>query len=451
MELIINNIGLIEKAQVKLDGLTIIAGENDTGKSTVGKTIFSIIKGMNSHNKDFKEDKFSQLEEVIDAIYFKFRDLTKNFGQTNLGFSSSRIYPPRVRKDLLRFLNMEDIDELENYVNIYIDRLKLEANLIQMSDSTFEELSPLLAELRKVIKSLRDPKGYLIRSIMLALKSEFGNDLNNKYTKQFAKIKYIENGEELLEAVIAKNTIKSGSYSITPLELEDATYIESPLIFQMHKVISETKIFQSNRSPIYGRKGNNTAVPFHFKDLISKMTDSTYYDLDFIWENDNNYFINQIAEIIDGESMFDKDSDEFLFEREYNDEMYSFKTSNVASGIKSFSIIQMLLKAQIITERSLLIIDEPEIHLHPKWQVMYCEIIIKLAELGVRVLVNSHSPYIIQALKVLSEKREISSKTHFYLAEKQENSKNTHIYNVDNDLNSVFKKLSDPLQKLIWE
>ncbi len=44
MELQLKNIGMIKEANVKIDGLTVIAGENDTGKSTVGKALFCAIK-----------------------------------------------------------------------------------------------------------------------------------------------------------------------------------------------------------------------------------------------------------------------------------------------------------------------------------------------------------------------------------------------------------------------
>jgi predicted ATPase len=47
MEIIIKHIGRLPKAKIILDGLTVIAGENDTGKSTVGKVLFSIIKADN--------------------------------------------------------------------------------------------------------------------------------------------------------------------------------------------------------------------------------------------------------------------------------------------------------------------------------------------------------------------------------------------------------------------
>jgi predicted ATPase len=46
MKLTIKNIGVIKEADIELSGLTVIAGENDSGKSTVGKLMFSITKGL---------------------------------------------------------------------------------------------------------------------------------------------------------------------------------------------------------------------------------------------------------------------------------------------------------------------------------------------------------------------------------------------------------------------
>ena len=46
-DLVLNlkNVGLIKEASIKINGLTVIAGENDTGKSTVGKSLFFINQG----------------------------------------------------------------------------------------------------------------------------------------------------------------------------------------------------------------------------------------------------------------------------------------------------------------------------------------------------------------------------------------------------------------------
>ena len=40
MRFCIERIGKIEKADVELKGITVIAGENNTGKSTVGKALY---------------------------------------------------------------------------------------------------------------------------------------------------------------------------------------------------------------------------------------------------------------------------------------------------------------------------------------------------------------------------------------------------------------------------
>ena len=43
MELILKNIGMLSRAKIELSGISVIAGENDTGKSTPGRVLFSLI------------------------------------------------------------------------------------------------------------------------------------------------------------------------------------------------------------------------------------------------------------------------------------------------------------------------------------------------------------------------------------------------------------------------
>ena len=44
MRIELENVGKIGRARIELDGVTVIAGENSTGKSTVGKMLFSVFK-----------------------------------------------------------------------------------------------------------------------------------------------------------------------------------------------------------------------------------------------------------------------------------------------------------------------------------------------------------------------------------------------------------------------
>lgn len=40
MEFSIRGIGIIKEADIKMDGLTVIAGSNNSGKTTVGRALF---------------------------------------------------------------------------------------------------------------------------------------------------------------------------------------------------------------------------------------------------------------------------------------------------------------------------------------------------------------------------------------------------------------------------
>jgi len=73
-----------------------------------------------------------------------------------------------------------------------------------------------------------------------------------------------------------------------------------------------------------------------------------------------------------------------------SEEALQLELSNVASGAKSFASLLILLKTGILKkEESLIILDEPENHLHPQWQIDYAEFIVKLVEKGFYMLITS--------------------------------------------------------------
>ena len=58
MKIIFKNIGFFKEAELELKGLTVLAGENDTGKSTLGRLIFSIVKAEHfSKERFFRENR----------------------------------------------------------------------------------------------------------------------------------------------------------------------------------------------------------------------------------------------------------------------------------------------------------------------------------------------------------------------------------------------------------
>lgn len=99
---------------------------------------------------------------------------------------------------------------------------------------------------------------------------------------------------------------------------------------------------------------------------------------------------------------------------------YKIDLRNLAQGSKMFLIIKTLLKNGLLQEKSLLILDEPENHLHPEWQKVLAEILILLVKnLGCHIILTTHSPDFVIALDVAANTHELVDKTIFYIANRQ--------------------------------
>ena len=59
MELSLHNVGIIRDSRVNLDGLTVITGKNSSGKTTVGKVVYSLIAAGSNPVEAFEERRKS--------------------------------------------------------------------------------------------------------------------------------------------------------------------------------------------------------------------------------------------------------------------------------------------------------------------------------------------------------------------------------------------------------
>ncbi|GAW90138.1 hypothetical protein FPS14_contig00042-0011 [Flavobacterium psychrophilum] len=126
-----------------------------------------------------------------------------------------------------------------------------------------------------------------------------------------------------------------------------------------------------------------------------------------------------------------------------------FDLNNVATGIKSFGILQLLLQKGKLNSNSLLIIDEPEVHLHPTWQVKYAEILVRLSkEFAIPILLTSHSPYFIEALEGFSKKHDYEKSTNFYFAEKNEDGLSSKIVDVTENISPILSSISEAFYEI---
>ena len=85
-----------------------------------------------------------------------------------------------------------------------------------------------------------------------------------------------------------------------------------------------------------------------------------------------------------------------------------YKPTNVGFGISySLPIITTLLSAQ---PNDLIIIENPESHIHPRGQAELGKLIALTAENGVQVIVETHSDHILNGIRVATKEKVIDSK-----------------------------------------
>ena len=94
---------------------------------------------------------------------------------------------------------------------------------------------------------------------------------------------------------------------------------------------------------------------------------------------------------------------------------------NLSAGLKSFVLLKLLLEKGILKEKDVLILDEPEIHLHPEWQLVYAEMIVLLQKkFDLSIVVTTHSRDFLEAIELYAKKYELFPKCRFYLSGQEE-------------------------------
>ena len=108
-------------------------------------------------------------------------------------------------------------------------------------------------------------------------------------------------------------------------------------------------------------------------------------------------------------------------------------------------LIKNLKLEDMLHTSGLLMIDEAENHLHPKWQIEYAKIITNLAkEFDIKIIVTTHSPYMVKAFKKFSEEEKMTDNTNFYLMKKEGNISN--VKNVNFNLEEIYSELGSTFE-----
>lgn len=457
MNIEIKDIGKIEYANITLDGITIIAGENNTGKSTIGKTVFSVFNGMSDWQKIYYKtcaknlmniiSKLSEdLEEFCLQITGAIRRRTNRINQLIEQLSYDKDFIACVedykystiekdKQDAYYRVEVYLTDFCQNYVSVYQgDSQSLMKKFKQYFDGW----------IRKAIIEVEE-KVELDERILQRdkIKSSFEHCFKSQYIREGQKtscIKIIDDDKE---------------YSLDFRETE--INISSPIRFDRSVYFIETpKLFDeigSLRSVLSAKEElQRLMVPNSFLDSRKTIGYRLFFrDADDKFENmpvELDGILKMLREEMGGYAHY------------YAREGIKFKENglknpinaqNVSTGLKAMAFLEYALRIGAIQKGDVLVLDEPEINLHPEWQVSYARALVILHQkYNLTILITSHSPYFIRAIECLSDKYGVMDYLNVYMVDKDVNGKQRidNVMESEYGMTELYDRLSAPLDGL---
>ena len=160
--------------------------------------------------------------------------------------------------------------------------------------------------------------------------------------------------------------------------------------------------------------------------------------------------IDMINSVSDGELVLE--SGKFAYKHSRLRE--SLSLSSISTGIKTFIIIKRLLMNGILGNDGIIVLDEPEVHLHPEWQIKFAEIIVLLQKAyGLNIVLTTHSMDFLSAIDYFSQKHGVSDVCSYYLTSLEESETDdifpyAVIREMNSDKEALYESISAPFLSL---
>jgi len=401
------NFAKLKDTQIAFNDITVLAGKPGTGKSYVMKFMYAINETISS---------------ILDGSFKKHYAL---MGDTS---DNEQVL-------ILSMKNLIKISQALNTLlenNNYIEAYKLFCNEKNMIEKDNKEKSnifiPLIETILKklskkeedsLLKSEEEKFHFIFRNILTSIFTDINQvDSEFEFENDVLKIIYREN-----ELEIDKLNLNS--------KMNNALFVETPLILEFEKFLPSERF----------------KTPYHIDSLLQELNKN-----DFSFTSDEtNDFINQFKKststIINGN--ISKGSQGFSFEL---DTGKSFNIINASSGIKSIGLLQYLVTNKALKKGSILFWEEPEVHLHPEWQLKMVELFVELMNAGVKIVFSTHSTFMADSLNALSKKKDFADRVTFNLFKENNGIVENHILDTDEKWKLIQDELlKSSLEEIMWQ
>ena len=376
----LKNIGYIDNGEIELGKLTVLTGKNNTGKTYINIAIYGFLK------------YFYQARVPVFNVVEKVDELFEN------GFVDIDIkqFEKDIKQNLERISKnySQTLDSVFSSTENEFDKGKLSVEILNYIFNYKEDLSSKLMLNKTEVLSLKKEKKSSILNISFL---DFGNKklppkdiiadfvshqlgiiLLKDYIKNPFAITSERTGIQLFwrELDIQKNIlidkiVKDGGKKFDPFEYLFNSISRYPI--PIHHNIDYVRDYDNIRK----------STSFIFKDKIK------YSDI-----------IKSIENILGGSFKYINKSFNYVPKKERGREKATLPLYLTSSAVKSLFSLDLYIR-HIASKDDLLIIDEPELNLHPDNQRKMAKLLAVLVNSGINVFVSTHSDYFIKELNNL--------------------------------------------------
>ena len=379
------NFGPIEKADVDLRPLTVFVGESNTGKTYLSALIYTLQRTFNGFSRvPWSHDVILLLRridpETLEAweklnTYeqsFKFLDLPQSLRTSILhGLNDPKFFGD----ELKRCFNLNSISELVRFTGSKDSELKVSLKIS-------EENQPLWNFKVKDSESDITVSGKVNGDMVLRFKGEMVSEKKLDF--------------EYLATLLHFNTSK----------VPDFYYLPAPRggIMETHGLILSSLVESATRAGLE-RSRENAMLSGMIGDFLKQIIS---YQVGYVSSDEMNGVAKVLEdEVLCGEIVVNRPAGgypEFRYRPQNSEQI--LRMSQASSMVSELAPLVLFLRS-IVQPGDTLIIEEPEAHLHPAAQTKIALILARLVRVGVRVIITTHSDWLLEQIGNLIREGEV--------------------------------------------
>ena len=422
MNIRLKNIGIIKDSSVAIDGITIITGKNNSGKSTFGKAVYSVVSAAENLYENATRDIIEYAEGLV-ANRIRSNNLSVLFrGIQDYSFSSYSLLKGIYNNEFPNFSSIPELKEYISFISTAVDGIDLNGNEDSLKRSKInnkenleaakKELTEDFAEVLDLIDRYSDFIEYEQRKLYLTLNTEFNRQITP------VRLSDTTDCQISVQTTTGNCVIKidTKNYSLGYSGNLPFSDKDNVIFFDDATIVDAIRPNESYRSTFHfggDRFQHYIGSSQHGIALLLKLSKkSTGFGA--MVDEDRYREIEDLINTVINDDIVEKDS-RYVFSSD------SLELSNLATGAKAFAVLKMLLMNGSINKNTILILDEPESHLHPEWQNIFAQLVTLLVkEIGIKVILTSHSPNFVLAMHTYSIKYHLSDITNVYTTVRHE-------------------------------